>query len=287
MDGNDRSDQDIERVAASVGIPPCPEILIELRAEIGRDDPDFAKIERLVVKDVGLSAALIKTVNSPFYGLSNKIGTVRHAISALGLNTLSRTVTGLVLRNSFNGAQQINMERFWDTSTKIAITASCLAKSLPGINRDDAYTFGLFQNCGIPVLMQRFPEYKETLGRANNTESRNFTDLEDEAHSTNHATVGYLLTKSWHLPEKLSTAILYHHHYHALLDKSLELSTESRDLVSVGLLADHIVAHHSKMNFSLEWYKGGAAVLAHFGLSQPEFEELRGDIINLLEQAST
>ena len=276
-------DQELERVATSIGIPPCPAILIDLAAEVRKDDPNFTRIEQLVVKDVGLSATLLKTVNSPFYGLRTKVSTVKQTINMLGLSMLSRTVTGLVLRNSFASKDQVSMERFWDASAKIAMSASFLAKNLRGINRDDAYTFGLFQNCGIPVLMQRFPAYKETLGRANNEAARSFTQIEDEAHGTDHATIGYLLTKSWNLPETLSTAIRFHHDYQTLAETNDKMSPASRNLIALGLLADHVVSVHSNLNFSLEWTKGGAAALAHFALSDSEFEDLSEDAGAILD----
>lgn len=282
MENTELIDQELARVATSIGIPPCPAILIDLAAEVRRENPDFNRVERLVIKDVGLSATLLKTVNSPFYGLRAKVGTVKQAISMLGLSMLSRTVTGLVLRNSFAGKDQIGMERFWDASTKTAMGASLLAKHLPGSNRDDAYTFGLFQNCGIPVLMQRFPEYKQTLDRANNAGDRSFTQVEDEAHGTDHATIGYLLTKSWNLPETLSTAIRFHHEHQALSEADAKVSPASRNLIAIGLLADHVVSLQSGLNFSLEWAKGGTLALAHFGLSATEFEDLCEDVIPLL-----
>lgn len=276
-------DQELERVATSIGIPPCPAILLNLAAEVRKEDPDFSKIEQLVVKDVGLSATFLKTVNSPFYGLRTKVGTVKQAINMLGLSMLTRTVSGLVLRNTFASKDKVSMERFWDASAKIAMSASFLAKHLPGMNRDDAYTFGLFQNCGIPVLMQRFPEYKQTLGIANSSERKSFTQVEDEAHGTDHATIGYLLTKSWNLPEVLSTAIRFHHEYQALAEADAKVSAPSRNLVALGLLADRVVSLHSGQNFSLEWVKGGDAALAYLGLSASEFEELYEDVNAILD----
>lgn len=279
-------DKELERVATSIGIPPCPAILLDLAAQVKSDNPDFGKIEQLVTKDVGLSATLLKTVNSPFYGLRSKVSTVKQAITMLGLSMLSRTVTGLVLRNSFASKDQISMERFWDTSAKVAIASSFIAKQLPGMNRDEAYTFGLFQNCGIPILMLRFPEYKQTLGIANNSVDRGFTEVEDAAHGTDHATIGYLMTKSWNLPEQLSSAIRFHHDYAMLSDTGSKLTPQSQNLMAIGLLADHAVYLHSGQkgqNFTMEWLKGSDAALAHLGLSTNEVEELYLDVTQILD----
>lgn len=276
-------DQEMERVAASIGIPPCPGILLEISAEVKKDEPDFGKFEQLVSKDVGLSATLLKTINSPFYGLRNKVNSISQAVNMLGLSMLSRTISGLVLRNVFSGKDQISMERYWDTSAKFAIATSCIAKQVVGLDKEDAYTYGLFQNCGIPILMQRYPEYKQTLNTANNALDRKFTDIEDELHGTDHATMGYLMTKSWNLSESISSAVRFHHEHSMLADPHTKLSTESLNLIALGLLSDRIVQRHSGMNFSLEWDKGGHLALAQLDLTELELDDLFDDITPLFE----
>lgn len=278
-------DKEMERVSLSIGIPTCPSILLELTEETKKEEPDFMKVEKLVSRDVGLSATLLKTINSPFYGLRNKITSVSQAVSLLGLSMLSSTISGLVLRNVLSGKDQINMERFWDSSAKFAMATMFFAKRIPGLNKDDAYTYGLFQNCGIPVLIQRFPEYKATLDKANNMSDGKFTDVEDDAHGTDHATIGYLMTKSWHLPDVTTNAVRFHHEYDVLSDAQTKVSTESRNLIALGLLADRAVqlCSGSEKNFSLEWTKGGALALAQLGMSEIDFSDICEDIADVME----
>lgn len=284
MTEEERIDQELEQVLGSVGIPPRPTILMELDAEAGKDEPNFRKIEQLVSSDVGLSAALLKTVNSPFYGLRNKASTISQAVSVLGLTALTRTVTGLMLRQTFSKPGQIDMERFWDASAKVAKVTSHIARKLPGLSKDEAYTFGLFQDCGIPVLMQKYPDYKQTLGIANQAIDRKFTSAEDERHQTNHATIGYLLAKSWNLPKNLCSAIRFHHDFDLISEPHSILPTESQNLIALTLLAERVIQLHSGMSVSAEWHKGGEAALKHLGLSHEEFEEILDDAGALLDQ---
>jgi HD-like signal output (HDOD) protein len=224
---------------------------------------------------VGLSATLLKTVNSPFYGLRNKVSTVRQAVSLLGLKLLTRTVAGLLVHRVFAGGKdQASMERFWDTSAKLAQSAAFIAKQLPGINKEEAYTYGLFLNVGIPVLMTRFPDYKTTLAHANESADRRFTDVENAEVGTDHAVIGYLLTKSWSLPGVISQAIRYHHDYALFTDRSTTVARESLGLAALGLLADRAVQLQTGKNFSSEWEKGRPGVLAYLGLSELECTEL-------------
>lgn len=282
MEKSESIDQDLERIAVGIGIPPCPAVLASLAAEANKAEPDLSKVEELVSRDVGLSAALLKTVNSPVYNVSSKVGTVRDAIDVLGLTTLMRTVSTLTVKQAFAGKDAINMERFWDSSGKLALAASLIARQVQAISSELAYTYGLFQNCGIPILMQRFPDYKRTLNEANNSADRKFTEIEEAAHGTDHATIGYLLTKSWHLPTAVSYAIRFHHDYAILEEAPSMHPAQSCSLIALGLLADHAVQLHFGQNHSLEWRKGGMSGLRHFGLSESEFEEIVEDEMHLL-----
>ena len=277
-------DQEMEKVINSVGIPPRPTMLIELDAEIKKDEPSYRKIEQMVSSDVGLSATLLKTVNSPFFGLRSKATTINQAVSVLGLSTLARTITGLMLKQVFTKAGQVDMENFWDASAKVAMMTSHIAEQLPGMNRDEAYTFGLFQNCGIPILMQRFPDYKKTFGLAERSMDRKLTEIEDERYHTNHATVGYLLAKNWNLPNTLSSAIRFHHEYDLLAESQSLLPVEGQHLVALALLAERAIQLHSGLPDSAEWHKGGQIALQHLGLSTGEFGEIVEDAMAFLER---
>lgn len=277
--------QEIERVALGIGIPPCPGILLELTSETKKEEPDFSKVEKLVSQDVGLSACLLKMVNSPFYGLRNKVNSVSQAVALLGLSMLSKTVAGLVLRKVFSDKDQVSMERFWDSSAKLALVTMYIAKKVPGIKKDEAYTYGLFQNCGIPILIKRFPDYKQTLDKANNSPEQKFTDIEDDMHGIDHASVGYLMTKSWNLSEVTTSAVRYHHDFAVLSSSNTDLSHETKDLIALGLLADHAVHLSStpEKNFSLEWIKGGELALAQLEIDEAFFHDLCEDIFDLIE----
>jgi HD-like signal output (HDOD) protein len=160
-----------------------------------------------------------------------------------------------------------------------------LAKRIPGLNKADAYTYGLFQNSGIPILIQRFPDYKETLNKANNLSEGKFTTVEDNAHGTDHAIIGYLMTKSWNLPEVTTTAVRFHHEYEMLSESQTKIHTDSKNLIALGLLADYAVhlSSGSNKNFSLEWTKGGAHALAQLNLSDTDFADICEDIAHLIE----
>ena len=134
-----------------IGIPPCPAVLAEFMAEANREEPDFRRLSHLINKDVALAASVLKTINSPFYGLTRKARTVQDALALLGLRETSRLIAGLLLRQAFASSQSPAMYEFWDSSSRIAMIAAYLARELDVARLDEAHTFALFRDCGVPV----------------------------------------------------------------------------------------------------------------------------------------
>ena len=62
-----------------IGIPPRPTVLSEIESEMAKDEPDFTHLAKIISADVALSAGLLKTVNSPYYGLDKKVRRSCHA----------------------------------------------------------------------------------------------------------------------------------------------------------------------------------------------------------------
>jgi HD-like signal output (HDOD) protein len=203
---------------------------------------------------------------------------VRQAVSVLGFSMLSRTVSGLVLRQVLSAGQREALEAFWERSSKLAAATYYVAKQFPGMNRDEAYTYGLFQHCGIPLLLLRFPEYVGTLRHAAAASDRPLTDFEESAHGTNHATVGYLLARTWYLPDDVAEAIRNHHECAQLGDHPATLTEGTRNLLAIGLLSECAVTTQARQAPTADWIAAGDLALEFLGIGQDELDEIVADI---------
>jgi HD-like signal output (HDOD) protein len=261
-------------ILKGVDIPPCPAVAISLMKEAAKPDVDFDKIIRLISGDVGLAAAMLKTANSPFFGLGRKAQSVSTAVTVLGLKNIINIIMGLSLRNSVN-APKLNMERFWERSNYAAIVCERLAKGNQFISREDAYTFGIFHDCGIPILMLKFPDYKETLTAAN---AEGGTQIEDDAHATNHAIAGYMLARSWGLKNNVAQAIRYHHDPSFFDQNTAGDTVGIQVLMALGVLSEHIVADFLGFPDEAYWNRLGPRALDCVGMSNRELDEKLADI---------
>lgn len=263
------------KLVSSLAIPPRPDIVVVLGEEMRREDPDLGRIARQIAADVGLSSGMLKVVNSAAFGRGARARSVAHAVDLLGLRNVAGIATGLALRHALEGGGMA-LGRFWDTAEKTALICASLARSLRGIPVDEAYTLGLFHDCGIPVLMQHFPAYRDTLARANHTGDRSFTAVEEADVGTHHCAVGYFLARSWRLPDAMCRAILWHHDPAAFAHA--ETPDAVRNYVGIVHIAEQVQHHLMRSAVNVEWPKFEALVMDHFGLTGEDF-------INLVDAA--
>lgn len=71
--------------------------VIQLMAELRKPEVEIAEVEKLISQDAALSFRLLKYLNSPFFGFSSKIESVRQAMTLLGLRPLKTWVTLLAM----------------------------------------------------------------------------------------------------------------------------------------------------------------------------------------------
>ena len=280
------SSEQISQTLQGISVPPQPQIMVDLQMEQYMPEPDLEVIARLISQDPGLSGALIKIVNSPYYGLSNKIASIRRAVTLLG----SRTVINLINAQSIKGEMSddtiVTLNRFWDTAQDVAMTSLTLAKRTAVVAADEAYALGLFHDCGVALMLKRFPDYMRVLeqGYANAGSGQRVVDTENRHFNTNHAVVGYYTAKSWRLPAHLTEAIANHHNALAIFKDVSSRNSQLKNQLAVLKMAEHICASYKVLGNQREdheWNSISHWVLDYIGLSDYDFEQLKESIREL------
>ena len=268
----------LENVLGSrINIPPQPAIILEIDRLINKSNNQLSPIAALISKDVGLSAAIFKLVNSPFYKSPARITSTQKAIVILGLAQLTTLIKGLSLRKAIGG-QELAYEKFWERSEEIAMLSGIIAgKQISACNIavDHAYMAGLFHECGVPILMQHFPEYCRTF-RLN--QGSNWPDFheEDRRFNTDHTVVGFLVTRHWNLPEFICQAVRFHH-------DRLNVDHAALTLVSILQMARHLHKRIHELPDD-EWPDIRKQVLQEIGVSEEGSTEFMEDVLETFIQ---
>jgi len=272
-----------------ITLPAMPEVLQELREAQRKDELDAGRISKLIASDVALSAEVLKTINSPLFSRGQTISSINTAVILLGPANVLNIVSATALRQTMSYANgQQRMDRFWDTAADVAYAAARYAEELSGIPADMAYTLGLFHDCGIAVMMQRYGDYVDTLKEARNKQVV-ITSLEDEKYPFNHARIGGMISSKWMLPESISNAISNHHRF-----ADLVAADDGVDEVLVTLVALLKMAEHTSHRFrglafrddveDREWSELETMVLSHFDIDSDDFEDMNERLLLELGQ---
>jgi putative nucleotidyltransferase with HDIG domain len=196
-------------VATVQHLPLFTGTAIQLIQSAEREDVTSAELSRLIATDAALVVHLLRLVNSSFYGLSRKIGTVSDAIAILGLDLVRRTVASAVLKRPlFAYLHDTESARaFWRHELICAALARHLARGTDA-NGELAYMAGLLHDVGRLVMLTRFPDQADLLLRGGGNEVG--TASEREVFGFTHAQVGAALLESWDLPAEIVQAARHH-----------------------------------------------------------------------------
>jgi HD-like signal output (HDOD) protein len=280
------SAEQIHQALQGISVPPQPQIMVDLQMEQVMPNPDLKAIAKLISQDPGLSGALLKIVNSPFFGLANRIASIQQAVNLLGCDTVINLINAQSIKGELSDETIVTLNRFWDSAQDVAMTCLTLAKRIGYQSPDEAYTLGLFHNCGIPLMVKRFPDFmtvQEEAYYSADGEVR-VVDSENRLLNTNHAVVGYFTAKSWNLPLHLCEAIASHHDALAIFSDDSDRDAQLKTLLAILKMAEHICESHRVLGNQAEdheWQSIEQLVLEYVGLSGHDFEHLRESIREL------
>jgi HD-like signal output (HDOD) protein len=270
----DRITQELDQARKSgpvrdIIIPPCPELLVRLQAATATAEPDVGEIDRIASADVAMSAALMRQANSPAYALEHPVHVTGQALTVLGLAPAVELLTGFLVRRALPMRSPV-LAHFWESSSRRALACEHIGTQLYSLDPGLAHSFGLFCHVGIPVMMLGVKGYASTVTEALARKDRTFIQTENANHKTDHAVVGAIVAKTWNLPREVAVAIRLHHDFSALVDSSFP--DEVRQLVALGLIAEHLVQRHEGSPELRDWQAHGKQCLDFLDVGADEVE---------------
>lgn len=258
---------DIER---GFSIPAQPKLLQKLQDLIKEEQPELNLIAKTISQDVAVSAAVLKTINSPIYGLSRTVSDIPKSVRYIGLEGIITLVMCSLIKQTFKQEDcPIALEEFWGNSTDIANTCVHIGNSLKqAISKDILYSLGLFHDCGVPIMAMKFPEYHKTFDQALRYPTIPITVIEDTSYKANHATIGYYVATSWRLPKDICQLILAHHE-RDFLDNPF--SRLQKFYFSILKMAENVVHQKKHKKDSPDWAYLKPNVLKLLALNEDEY----------------
>lgn len=194
-----------------------------------------SELSKIVTSDPVLAIKILNTVNSPYYGLPQKVDSVGHAMLLLGIVHLREILyrNGLLkLFRTEDPFQNEIMETLWKHATLTSICASHLHRLYSDLDRGTLFTMGLLHDIGKLILLkwvgvERYP-LSLTIGE------------EEAIAGINHAIIGRMALETWGFSDLMISVIEQHHAPSFCETDGLEMDEQKKKYLIVLFFADQL-----------------------------------------------
>ncbi len=198
-----------ELVKNSVSLVTLPGVYLQVKKVIDDPDSTMADLSAAISIDPGMTAVVLKLVNSAFYGMPRKVETISRAVGILGMQPLHDLVLAVSVTKAFSGLSQqvMNMSVFWANSFFSGLAARELARKCFLVDSERMFVEGLLRDLGHLLIYQNLPEQAEEAIKISANTGEPIHTTEQKLLGFDYTQVGKALVDAWHLPINLGEAI--------------------------------------------------------------------------------
>ena len=205
---------DFSKIFGGKEIPPLPEVAMKLLDKIKDPDVSVDEVAKVIESDPGLSAQVLKIVNSAFYSFSKEISNITRATGVLGLKKIERIALAYAMVHGIKhpGREGFDFGIFWTDSLYRALFAKEIS-AMVGYEPEEAFTGALLQDIALPVLLGEWFDVYEPIYRKWRETKEPLHEIEEEELSWTHFQAGAWMAKEWSFPDLLVCCIGLHTHF--------------------------------------------------------------------------
>jgi putative nucleotidyltransferase with HDIG domain len=202
-----------------VTLPSAPTVLVKVTQMIDDPSASFTGLGEAISADPSISMKVLRLVNSAYYGVRQRVGSLEHAISLLGLKVVKNLVLTATVFRVFSSARPgqaplFDREQFWLHCVGTGIVARVLARHAApavAVDPEEAFAAGLLHDVGKIILDQHLHKQFDQALEESAASGTPLHQCENEVIGVNHAQIGGKLAERWKLPGELVRAISHHH----------------------------------------------------------------------------
>lgn len=207
-------DRLVQALRLIADLPPLSATVRHLLATLytPTDNVSLTELATWIEKDTLTAGKVLGLANSAYYGRTEPILSVRHAVSRLGVNPIRSLVTSMSMMrywNSIPTPAEWSTSRFNAHSIAVAVLSDIMASTIRCGDAQTAFLAGLFHDIGhvgiATLLHQGGDRQKLILHKHPHLE-----ELERELLGFSHSELSATIVCTWHLPQVIETAVRFH-----------------------------------------------------------------------------
>jgi len=242
IENNQKIEEYHRQVLTLVNLPTLPIIATEIIRATREDRVSVNQILPILEKDPPLAMKVLKMANSAYYGIRERVTSLRHAVVIIGLEQLTGLALSFSVIKSVNNDQEqrkLYWRSFWEHSSATGTIAQMIAEDM-GINTpSNTYAAGLLHDIGKLVLYKlNSTKYGQAFDLCRESHISS-VEAETKVFDLTHELAGSWISEKWKLPENIHNGISYHHQPDSIQEP------EHQVLPALIQIADWIANHYS------------------------------------------
>jgi HD-like signal output (HDOD) protein len=194
-----------------------------------------SELSKMVTSDPVLAVKILNTVNSPYYGMPQKVNSIGHALLLLGIVHLREILYRNGLLKLFRTEDPVHneiAETLWKHATLTSICASHLHSLYTGLDRGTLFTMGLLHDIGKLILLKWVGTKKYQISLT--------IGAEEDTFGINHAIIGRIALETWGFSD-LMISVIEQHHAPSLCEANvLDMDRQKKKYLIVLFFADQL-----------------------------------------------
>ncbi len=187
-------------------LPALPQTYQKLGELTSNPDVSLDAVAAVVERDPAITAAVLRIINSAYFGLPRRVSSVRETVRFLGIQPLKNIVLTVEIFEglaSGKAAQAMQHE---------ALARACAMREVLGRTpmAESAFAAGILCDVGALLLAARLPIDAMAIAKAVEA-GRMPADVERERLGCSHADIGAAILAKWNLPNAMVEAVALHH----------------------------------------------------------------------------
>jgi putative nucleotidyltransferase with HDIG domain len=220
-----------------IKLPEIPSLIFTLNDTIADPFSSADDIAQVISKSPGLSALLLRIVNSAFYGFPSRIDSVTRAVTIIGSKEVSTLAVGITTMEIFKDIPRsvFDMQAFTHHSLACGVLARILAAGGNIRNTEQLFVSGLLHDIGRMVIFKYFPQQAGLMLSGASHGKASLYEMEKTVLGFRHTDIAADLFEKWKFPVALSQNVVYHHRPLAAQDPAKAAIIHLSDIIAHSL----------------------------------------------------
>lgn len=195
-------------------LKPMPAVANQILAKVDEPGASMQDIAQIIQYDPAITANVLKTCNSAFFGLKHPAESIKDAVNMMGIDQIVELVLLKAGKEIFTGAQAgygLKKGEMWKYSVTSAVIAKQAAVKLKVEHKNTIFTAALIKDIGKVILEKYVSKNRSRITDLVDYSGMSFREAEKEVLGIDHTELGAMIAKMWKFSPRMVKIIKNHH----------------------------------------------------------------------------